>query len=149
QQAGLLRWFVTGLYDRGLVERFAHRLPAKAAHALDRELGRRRHPALDPAKVLTFPRYDALAVAFRRTVGRRFQSRNEQLEIWAQARFDRCVGTWLARGDPPQIVHAFEGAALATFKAAKEASVTTVLDVPSAHEDYVEILRTQERSPRT
>jgi glycosyltransferase involved in cell wall biosynthesis len=149
QQAGLLRWFVTGLYDKGFAERFAHRFPMKAAHALDRELRRRRHPALDPAKVLTFPSYDALAVAVRRTVGRRLQSRSEQVDIWAQTRFDLCVGNWLAHRDPPQIVHAFEGAALATFKAAKEASVTTVLDVPSAHEEYVEILRTQERSPRT
>jgi glycosyltransferase involved in cell wall biosynthesis len=147
QRSGLLKCFVTGLYDRGWGERLARYLPASAGRVVDRELGRRRHPALDPAKVLTLPRHAAVAVAFRRTLGRRFPSRSEQLETWAQTRFDLRVGAWLARADPPRIVHAFEGAALATFQAAKQASVTTVLDVASAHEEYLEILRTEEREP--
>jgi glycosyltransferase involved in cell wall biosynthesis len=43
-------------------------------------------------------------------------------------------------------VHAFEGAALATFRAAKQASAITVLDVASAHEEYVKVLRTEDVS---
>jgi alpha-maltose-1-phosphate synthase len=148
QRSGLLKWFVTGLYDRGRAGRFARHLPPTVARGVERELGRRRHPDLDPAKVLTLPHHAAIALGFRRTIGRWLPSRGEQVESWAQTHFDRRVGAWLAQGDPPRIVHAFEGAALATFQAAKRASVTTILDVPSAHEHYIEILRAEERVPR-
>ena len=55
-------------------------------------------------------------------------------------RFDAFVASALRRR-PPALVHAFEGAALSTFAAARAAGSVTVLDCASAHERFVAVRR--------
>jgi alpha-maltose-1-phosphate synthase len=142
QETGSLRWFVTSIYDtgRGLgAPELRTWLPAGVRGRIERELRRRRHSELDPAQVLTIPPYHMLATGLRRSVGRLPYLRRLDLEPWAHRRFDRELGTRLPRLPEIEVVHAFEGAALATFQAARGAGVRTVLDVPSAHERYMAV----------
>jgi len=140
QDDGNLRWFVTGLYDtgRGLADpRLRRWLPADARRRVERDLRRRRHPELDPARVLTIPRYHLVATGLRRSLGRLSRLRRLDLETWAHHRFDSELGRRLAGLPGVDVVHAFEGTALATFRAAKHAGKKTILDVSSAHERFM------------
>jgi glycosyltransferase involved in cell wall biosynthesis len=142
QDGGYLHSFATGLYDtgRGLVDpRLRAWLPASARQRLERELRRRRHPELDPAQVLTIPRYHLLATCYRRSVGRFGPLRGLDLDTWAHRRFDIELGSRLARLSGVEVVHAFEGSALATLRAARRAGKQTILDVPSAHEWFMAV----------
>jgi glycosyltransferase involved in cell wall biosynthesis len=142
QGAGYLRWFATGLYDtgRGLADpRLRAWLPAGARRRLERDLRRRHHPELDPGRVLTIPRYHLLATGLRRSIGRLGQLRRLDLETWAHHRFDAELGARLGRLPGIEVVHAFEGTALATFRAARSAGKRTILDVPSAHERFMAV----------
>jgi glycosyltransferase involved in cell wall biosynthesis len=138
----LLHTFVTGVYDtrRGLTSRRLLRaVPKPFRGTLERELGRRRHPKIPADRVLTISRYHTLELALRRGIGLRRPS----LTNWAQYRFDAAVGRTLKRFDGVQAVHAFEGAALETFRAARDLGVQTVLDVPAAHEYSQAILEAE------
>jgi glycosyltransferase involved in cell wall biosynthesis len=140
QDAGNLRWFATGLYDtgRGLADpRLRTWLPAGTQRRIERELRRRRHPELDPNRVLTIPRFHLLATGFRRSLGQYSCFRRLDFEIWAQQQFDVELGKRLAGLNGIELVHAFEGAALATFQSAKGIGKKTILDVPSAHERFM------------
>lgn len=137
QEAGFLRCFFTGLYDtgRGVTRpRLRAALPRTLRERIERELRRRRHPQLDPARVVAIGRYHAVATAYRRGLGRRPGFRALELDTWAHERFDAAVGRRLARERSLRIVHGFEGSTLATFRAARRLGLVTVLDVPNAHE---------------
>lgn len=140
-QAGLLRLFVTGLYwsGAGATDPRRWRLPAGLVGRLERELGRRRHPALDPARVRTIARYHLPATLARRATGRLPGVRAVDLDRWATRRFDRAAARLLGRLDGVAVVHAFEGGSSQTLQAARQAGLRTVLDVPSAHERFVEV----------
>jgi glycosyltransferase involved in cell wall biosynthesis len=143
QRGGHLRWFVTGIYDsaRGLADpRLRSWLPSRVRHRLERELRRRHHPALDPARVLTIPRYHLIATGITRSVGRRAWFPQAELERWAHHHFDEEVGRRLYRLPGIDLVHAFEGAALATLRAARRTGRVGILDVPSAHERYMRLI---------
>jgi alpha-maltose-1-phosphate synthase len=142
QGGGYLRWFATGLYDtgRGLADpRLRAWLPVGARRRLERELRRRRHPELDPALVLTIPRYHMLSTGSRWSVGRFGVLRRLDLDTWAHRRFDTELGARLDRLSGIKVVHAFEGMALATLRAAGRAGKRTILDVPSAHERFMAV----------
>lgn len=148
QEAGLLRAFVTGIYDtgRGLTSRtLLGRAPARVRRAAERELERRRHPALDPRLVVTVQRYHVLATGLRR-LGVPL-ARTGSLDPWAHHRFDRAAARRLRRLGHIDIVHSFEGAALETLAAARRLGATTVLDVPSAHERYARAVAEEEKRP--
>jgi glycosyltransferase involved in cell wall biosynthesis len=143
QDGGQLRWFATGMYDtaRGLADpRLRTWLPARAGRRIDGGLRRRRHPDLDPARILTIPWYHLIAMGLSRSVGRLSQLRRLDLEEWAHHQFDAELGRRLAKLAGVDLVHAFEGAALATFQAAKRMGKRTILDVPSAHERYMQVV---------
>jgi glycosyltransferase involved in cell wall biosynthesis len=55
-------------------------------------------------------------------------------EQWAHRRFDGAVARLLPHLPGVRLVHAFEGAALATLRAARRRGLPTVLDVPAALE---------------
>ena len=143
QDGGYLRYFATGLYDtaHGLADpRLRAWLPAGTGRRIERDLRRRRHPELDPARVLTIPRYHLIAVGFRRSLGQLSLLRRVDLDAWAHRRFDQELGRRLVRLPGIDLVHAFEGTALATLRAATRAGKQTILDVPSAHERFMEVV---------
>jgi hypothetical protein len=72
QEAGLLRYFVTGLYytGRGITSRSLRCwLPESWDSRVERELRRRWHPELLPEHTLTMPFHHLLALTFRKTFG--------------------------------------------------------------------------------
>ncbi len=140
-QAGLLQLFVTGLYwtGAGLTDpRHWRLLPGALARRVECELSRRRHPALDPARVRAIGRYHLPATLVRRSAGHLPVVRDLDLDRWAARRFDRTVARLLDRTEGVALVHVFEGGSSRTLRAAKQAGLRTVLDVPSAHERFVE-----------
>jgi glycosyltransferase involved in cell wall biosynthesis len=149
QKAGALRAFVTGIYftGRGATSpRFLGRLPSPLEAKVTRELTRRWHPELDPALVHTIPPYHGLATCVRRLAEHAAPFRRLQLDTWADLQFDKAVGRLLERFAGLQLVHAFEGSALETFRSARRLGLATVLDVASAHERYRAVLG--ESAPR-
>ena len=142
QQAGLLRCFVTGVYrtNRGLFsERLWRWTPPPLQRWIEGNLRRRWNPELDPRLVVSFPTHHLIAFAYR-AVRSMPLLRRWDAEYWADKRFDAAVGRWLRRSGPPALVHAFENSALCTLRAARELGATTVLDVPSAHEYYRQVV---------
>jgi alpha-maltose-1-phosphate synthase len=139
QNAGLLRYFVTGIYytGRGLMSaRLVRRLPAGLRAGVERELLRRRHCELNPELVRTIPAYHVLATGIRYAGGPISPLHRFELETWAHLRFDRAVARLLSRLPDLEIVHAFEGSGLETLRSARRLGITTVLDVTSAQEDW-------------
>jgi glycosyltransferase involved in cell wall biosynthesis len=137
QNAGLLRYFVTGIYytKRGLTSPgILAKLPSQLEERVERELLRRSHSQLDPDAVYTIPRYHILATALGRMGHHAPLLSRLELDIWAHDRFDEAVGRLLVRFPGLRIVHAFEGSGLATFRSAKRLGITTVLDVSSTYE---------------
>ena len=144
QEAGLLHSFRNGLYrtGRGLSSPALLRLlPGGARVAVERAQHRRWHAELDTAKVSTLSRYHLIALATRPLLGlagyRGWDRERFPLDIdrWAHERFDAAVGRSLSRTTgTARLVHAWEGAALATLSAARKRGLFTVLDVTSAFE---------------
>jgi starch synthase len=143
QEADLLEHFVTGLYltGRGLTSPDAcRRLVATAiGQQVERQLRRRWHPKLDSDRVVSISRYHLPAMMFSKTIGRLPPLRHVDADVWAHLKFDSVVARRLQRSRNIGLVHAFEGSAAATLRAAKELGITTVLDVPSAHERFLQV----------
>ena len=141
QHSGLLETFWTGLYrtGRGITsDRALALLPRRMRRVVRRELSRRWEPGLDPTRVRTLTRYDAVSIAWRRLLGQ--PAWRWDPEPWMLRHFDASVAARLRR-QPPALVHAFEGAALASFSVAREVGAITVLDCPSAHERFIAVGR--------
>jgi glycosyltransferase involved in cell wall biosynthesis len=144
QEAGLLHSFRNGLYrtGRGLSDPALLRLlPAGPRAAIERAQRRRWHREIDAAKVSTLSRYHLVALAARPILaiaGYRGWNRERfpwDIDRWAHERFDAAVGRSLDRTvGGARIVHAWEGAALATFGAARKQGLITILDVAGAFE---------------
>lgn len=150
QDAGLLGRFVTGLYltGRGPFDpRLRRLLPPEVGRRVERELRRRWHPGLDPELVATIPRHHLAAVGFGVTLGRLPLLGRFDVDTWAHIRFDETVARRLQRMDGIGIVHGFEGSTLATFAAARCLGMATVLDVPSAHEEFLAAMRAEGARP--
>lgn len=111
QRSHALERFVTGIYRRGT---------------------RRWHADIDPARVTSLPLHDVLSAMAARTIGGRVDHLG-----WMMRGFDAAAARRLSRW-PSEVVHAFEGAALATLRRARHEGRFTVLDVPSAHERFAE-----------
>lgn len=145
QRAGLLHTFVTGIYHtgRGLWHPQGWWwAPAAVRRAVDRRLRRRWHPWLDPARVRTLARYHLCAAALRPLAGFA-PGGGWDSEQWAHRRFDAAVARLLPRMPGVGLVHAFEGAALATLQAARRLGLPAVLDVPAALESTLSALRAE------
>jgi glycosyltransferase involved in cell wall biosynthesis len=98
---------------------------------------RRWHLELDPAKVVTIVHPQLVGVLLRHT------PLYKAAEGWGFHSFDKAVGRRLLRERTRAAVHAFEGAALRTFRVAKGLGLPTILDVPSAHEYYIAALQAE------
>jgi glycosyltransferase involved in cell wall biosynthesis len=85
--------------------------------------------AIDGSRVVTFPLWSLMARALRRS------PLGEKAVDWEFARTDLSIARWLrGLGDPPALVHGFEGGCLATLAEARTRGCSTVLDVPIARE---------------
>ena len=144
QEAGLLHSFRNGLYrtGRGLSNPALLRLlPAGPRATIDRAQRRRWHKEIDATKVSTVSRYHLIALAARPMLGLAgYRGWNRErfpwdIDRWAHERFDAAVGRSLDRTvGHARIVHAWEGAALATLGAARKRGLITVLDVAGSFE---------------
>lgn len=140
QEAGLLHWFATSLYrtGRGLSHPILTRfLPSGKRKQFERLQLRRWHPDLDPAKVLTLGLHQLVPLLLRRT------PLADAASSWSYEQFDKAVAKRLLRDKPRSAIHAFEGAAMFTFQAAKLLSLPTILDAPSAHEYFLAALKAE------
>jgi glycosyltransferase involved in cell wall biosynthesis len=133
--------FDTGfLYTpQGMVARLVRLLPARWRGRVERELKRRSHPAVDPARLrfLAWPEFIYVACArlglppgpLARVVG----WRNEIFDRWAAAR---------VRRERPQIVVGHDSSALLAQRAAREICAVSVLNQVIGHiEAGLEIFR--------
>ncbi|HVD14472.1 MAG TPA: glycosyltransferase family 4 protein [Actinomycetota bacterium] len=145
-RAGLLRWFITGMYDTG---RGAGNpdswgwLPRPVGRAVRGRLRARWHPEIDRGRVQTIVRYHALAAGARIGLAWLPPAGPHILSEWATRRFDSAVARRLRRADHRGLVHAFEGGCIRTLEAAKRQGIPTVLDVPSAHEYYLDTIEAE------
>jgi glycosyltransferase involved in cell wall biosynthesis len=140
----LLQFFATGGYVtdqsalgrmRGTLSRLLRR------NSIVRGLQRRSDPGIDESRVIAFPQYEIAARLIAMLDRRGVIARH------AERACDRRIARWLSTVSPtPQIVHGFEGGTLATFEAAAAIGAARLLDVPSAHEHYVQVLREEGES---
>ncbi len=138
QEAGMLRYFATGIYrtGRGLSNPQVWRwLPRWARVWFEAQIRRRWHPGLDPDRVLTISRYHVVAHLHRHVRGVPFVGRWDA-ERWARQRVDAVVARRLRRDSPPRLVHVFEASALEVLRAAYDRGISSILDVNSAFEEY-------------
>lgn len=138
QRAGLLHTFVTAIYRTGRGPwgpRTWRWAPAALRRAVDRHLHRRWHPELGSSRVRTLARYHLIAAPLSRgPLAPLTRLARWDAEQWAHWRFDAAVARLLPHLPGVQLVHAFEGAALATFGAAQRLGLPALLDVPAALE---------------
>jgi glycosyltransferase involved in cell wall biosynthesis len=137
QDARMLHRFVASVYwthdrpDARLPYRY---LPRPLRSAAVRGLRKRWHPAIDARYVREIPSpflaMRGVAVALERTGLGRYAGIERLGDAW----FDRAAASWLAGRRGVTQVHAFEGEALHTFRAARRRGMKTVLDAPAAHE---------------
>jgi starch synthase len=144
-EAGLLRWFITGMYctGRGVAnpDRWGW-LPRPVERAAGR-LRARWHPEIDGRRVHTIVRYHALAAGARAGLSWLPAAGAYDLSAWATRRFDLTVARRLRRSGHRGLLHAFEGGCIRTLEAARRQGITTVLDVPSAHEWYLDTIEAE------
>ena len=150
QQAGMLAEFVASVYltDQHPERRSPWRwLPPARRNAAIAGLRRRWHPSIEARRVRTIPApfltMRSVTLGLEAVGLERYQGIERLGDAW----FD-----WMAARALPsrQItqVHAFEGAALHTLRAAKCAGLATVLDVPAAHEYNMMIAESEARAAR-
>jgi glycosyltransferase involved in cell wall biosynthesis len=148
QQAGMLESFIASVYlTHGQPERHAPwrwLLPAQRALA-SAGLRRRWHPAIDTRRVRTIPAPFLAMRAVATGLDAARLGRYRSVERLGDAWFD-----WMAARTLPEQrvtqVHAFEGAALHTLRAAKRAGLAAVLDVAAAHEYNLAITQSEARA---
>jgi alpha-maltose-1-phosphate synthase len=143
--AGLLRWFVTGLYATGRGAANPDRwrwLPQPLEGAVAGKLRARWHPELDRRRVLTITRHHAVAAGVQLGHLARLPLAWD-LSEWATERFDVAAARLLSRAKHRGLVHVFEGTSLKTLEAARRQGITAILDVPSAHEYYLDTLEAE------
>lgn len=141
QSAGLLHRFVTSIYRRSDMEPQGYPwrlLPARQRGMALSGVRRRWHKAIDPRRVQTIALPFLAARGAAEVLDGAGLHRFHGIEQWGDAGFDGLVARTLPRAGVTQ-VHAFEGAALYTLRAAKRRGLRAVLDVPSAHEYNIAI----------
>ena len=141
QQAGMLAEFIASVYltDDHPEHRSPWRwLPQARRDAALAGLRRRWHPSIEAGRVRTIPAPFLAMRGVRLGLDAVGLARYQGFERLGDAWFDWMVARALP-SRPITQVHAFEGAALHTLRAAKRAGLATVLDVPSAHEYNIAI----------
>lgn len=117
--------FETLFYDRpgDALHRLAAVLPAKLGGTLARELGRRRHPDIDPTRVATAPFSELLHVASARLLS---PSTTASVLRWRNARFDARIARMIRR-ERPDFFIGFDGSAERSFEACRAVGTISLL----------------------
>ncbi len=117
--------FETLFYDRpgDTLHRLARMLPAGIGRRLVRELGRRSHPDIDPARVATAPFSELLHIASARLLP---PTTTAAVLRWRNERFDRRIAS-IIRRDRPDFFIGFDGSAERSFQACRESGTISLL----------------------
>lgn len=117
--------FETLFYDRpgDTLHRLARILPAKLGRTLARELGRRSHPDIDPARVATAPFSELLHIASARLLS---PATTASVLRWRNARFDRRIAGMIRR-ERPDFFIGFDGSAEQSFTACRDSGTISLL----------------------
>lgn len=117
--------FETSFYARpgATLERLVGRLPAGPRARLARELGRRRHPDIDPAGITTHPLPEIAQVLAARAGPPALAAR---LMRWRNARFDALVAARVRR-ERPDVLIGFDGSSERSFRACRETGTVSLL----------------------
>ncbi len=148
QDARMLHRFLASVYwthDRADARLPYRYLPRGLRTAAVRGLRRRWHPDIDARFVREIPSpfltMRGIATGLERIGLRRFAGIERLGDAW----FDHAAAQWLSRARGVTQVHAFEGEALHTFRAARRLGMRTVLDVPAAHEENLRLCAMEAR----
>ena len=117
--------FETLFYDRpgDLPHRLARVLPATLGRRLARELGRRSHPDINPARVATAPFSELVHIASARLLS---PATTTSVLRWRNARFDRRIAAMIAR-ERPDFFIGFDGSAERSFEACRASGTISLL----------------------
>ncbi len=127
QQAGMLQYYVTGLYSKrgGALGRLVQHLPRSLRSKVERELRRRCREGLDENLIKMLPMAElAYVSAARLGLSERWASR---LVTWRNGRFADAVGS-IAQRENPLALHCYDTAALGAFARAKPLGIFCILD---------------------
>lgn len=117
--------FETSFYARpgDALERLGRLLPTTLRRRVERELGRRRHPAIDPRGVITHPLPELVHVLAARLAS---PALTASLLRWRNRRFDRLVAARIRR-ERPDLFIGFDGSAEQSFRACAAVGTTSLL----------------------
>jgi glycosyltransferase involved in cell wall biosynthesis len=131
QEAGTLAWYLSSVQvpADGRAMRLAHRLPGGLGRRLERELGRRCCPALDPAALRRAGFSELAEIALRRLHRPRTAA---AVNRWGNARFARHVIA-RAQAEPVDLLWTHNDSALESFAWANARGIRCVLDQSIGH----------------
>lgn len=117
--------FETLFYDRpgDMLHRLARILPARIGTKLARELGRRSHPDIDPARVTTAPFSELVHIASARLLS---PASTAAVLRWRNARFDARIAAMIRR-ERPDFFIGFDGSAEQSFQACRDSGTISLL----------------------
>ena len=117
--------FETLFYDRpgDTLHRLARILPGRIGAKLARELGRRSHPEIDPARVATAPFSELVHIASARLLS---PATTAAVLRWRNARFDARVAAMIRR-ERPDFFIGFDGSAEQSFQACRASGTISLL----------------------
>ncbi|MCW5748341.1 MAG: glycosyltransferase family 4 protein [Alphaproteobacteria bacterium] len=117
--------FETSFYARpgDALERVGRLLPGGLRARLARELGRRRHPDIDPRGIITHPLPELIHVLAARFAS---PALTAALLRWRNGRFDRLVAARIRR-ERPDLFIGFDGSAERCFAACKQSGTVSLL----------------------
>lgn len=117
--------FETSFYAQpdGVLARMARLLPAPLRTRLQRELGRRRHPDIDPSGITTHALPEVIHVLAARKASPDVAA---SLLRWRNARFDRLVAARIRR-ERPDIFIGFDGSSVESLRACRETGTISLL----------------------
>ncbi len=117
--------FETLFYDRpgDTLHRLAQILPGKVGNKLARELGRRSHPDIDPARVATAPFSELVHIASARLLS---PPTTAAVLRWRNDRFDARIASMIRR-ERPDFFIGFDGSAEQSFQACRDSGTICLL----------------------
>ncbi len=148
QHAGLLRLFITGIYRKNRTSLLGAAVRIFSS-TLQGKLNDRHMDGLDEERILDLPWIEGIGVLGRNLTGR-WPGLSATWDALSHRMHDRAAAAVVDHLQPSaELIISFEGVALRTFEAAKRRDALCVLDVGSAHEEFVRLSDGQHPGSRT